>query len=198
MTDKGTIVDTMSEASAGAAENTRMLALQREQAPLRAELETLLAYEAWLLDGDRVEQWLELLADDLRYVAPVRRKIPGDMMDVHSIGQSPSMVAHFNDGKIDMGLRVKRMRTGYSHYDIPMALHRRLIGNVLLLDWDEQLGEATVCSNFLLFRAREEKEEALFAGQRDDVWRRIGDEWRLARRLIKLDHHIVAPVSFFF
>lgn len=41
-------------------------------ANLRQEFEELLYYEAWLLDHDRLEEWLELFADNVRYWVPVR------------------------------------------------------------------------------------------------------------------------------
>jgi 3-phenylpropionate/cinnamic acid dioxygenase small subunit len=176
-----------------------LLALQRDNAALREEMAAVLAYESWLLDGDRLEEWQALQAEDLRYVAPVRRKVDDDLMSVHSIDRVPSTSCIFNDGKIQLSLRIKRLRTGYSHFDKPRAVARRLVGNVILLDWDEQLGEVTLASNFMISRTREESETMLFAGQRDDIWaRQEDDSWLLRRRLIKLDHYQLPPLTLFF
>jgi 3-phenylpropionate/cinnamic acid dioxygenase small subunit len=74
-----------------------------------------------------------------------------------------------------------------------------MIGNVLLLNYDEARGEATVTSNFMVFRAREEKEEALLVGAREDLWRREAERgWLMARRMISLDHYMVPPLSVLF
>jgi len=45
------------------------LSLHLNNAALREQLSAMLAYEAWLLDNDRFEGWLGLLAPDIRYVA---------------------------------------------------------------------------------------------------------------------------------
>jgi 3-phenylpropionate/cinnamic acid dioxygenase small subunit len=175
------------------------LSLHLNNVALREQLSAMLAYEAWLLDNDRFEDWLGMLAADIRYVAPVRRKITDENLDVQTIDSAPSIVSHFNDQLPQLALRVKRLRTGFNHYDRPAALVRRMVGPVVLLDWQDSSQEAIISSGFFLFRAREEKEETLFCGARDDIWRRSSDgTWRLARRLIKLDHHIVPPLSVFF
>jgi 3-phenylpropionate/cinnamic acid dioxygenase small subunit len=173
-----------------------MMALQAEYASLCHTMAGVLAYEAWLLDNDRLEQWLNLLADDLRYVAPVRRKIADERFDVLSIDKIGSIVSHFNDSKGELALRVMRLRTGHSHYDRPKALIRRVVGHPVILAFDEQAGEVRLASSFILSRAREEKEEAVLAGQREDIWRKQADaSWLIARRLITLDHHFVPPLS---
>jgi 3-phenylpropionate/cinnamic acid dioxygenase small subunit len=176
-----------------------LLALQRQQSALRDELAAVLTLEAWLLDNDRLEDWLLLLAEDLRYVAPVRRKIENDMMSVHSIDSEPSMSSIFNDDRMQLTLRIKRLRTGFSHFDKPRAAARRLVSNVLLLGWDEHLAEATITSNFMLFRTRDQDEEMLFVGQRADIWQRQDNgDWLLRRRLVRLEHYQMPPVTTFF
>jgi len=130
---------------------------------------------------------------------PVRRKIADEALDVRTIDAAPSIVSHFNDQLPQLSLRVKRFRTGFNHYDRPAALVRRMVGPVVLLDWQDSSQEAIISSSFLLFRAREEREETLFCGARDDIWRRnAAGTWQLARRLVKLDHHIVPPLSVIF
>lgn len=189
----------MSSVETSAIATRTIIALQREQSELREELTAVLNMEAWLLDNDRLEDWLLMLAEDLRYVAPVRRKIEDDMISVHSIDREPSMSAIFNDDRMQLSLRIKRLRTGFSHFDKPRAAARRLVGNVLLLGWNEQSGEAELTSNFMLFRTREQDEEMLFVGRRDDIWQRqAGGDWLLRRRLIRLEHYQLPPVTTFF
>jgi 3-phenylpropionate/cinnamic acid dioxygenase small subunit len=169
------------------------LALQEENKPLLDVISNILIYEAWLLDNGHHDEWLDLLADDLRYLAPVRRKIYDETLTLSLFEDGKPYVSYFNDGKPDLGLRVKRLGTGQDHYNRPPPLQRRVIGNIMLLE--VLPAQISVTSNFMVFRAREEKEEALFVGARDDIWRRTDAGWRLARRLIKFDHHIVPPIS---
>jgi 3-phenylpropionate/cinnamic acid dioxygenase small subunit len=177
----------------------KFLQLQSRFAAVRKEIQTLLYYEAWLLDNNKYEQWLTLLGEDLRYMAPVRRKVEQEVLGIGSIDSGGARVCHFNDGKMDLGFRVARLRTGYDHYNKPSSFVRRMIGNVLLLNYDEARGEATVTSNFMVFRAREEKEEALLVGAREDLWRREAERgWLMARRMISLDHYMVPPLSVLF
>src|SRR5882757_526323 len=44
------------------------------QIAILAELQCFLNRETWLLDHDRLEAWLELFTDDIRYNAPVRKE----------------------------------------------------------------------------------------------------------------------------
>ena len=43
-----------------------------DRAGLRQQFEDLLYREAWLLDHDRLEEWLDLLSENIHYWAPVR------------------------------------------------------------------------------------------------------------------------------
>ncbi len=175
----------------------RVLALQSQHRSVCEELASLLTYEAWLLDNGEYDRWLALMAPELRYVVPVRRRMPKEGLDMDSI--DVTRVCHFNDGKMELGFRIGRMRTGFDHYNKPAAFVRRIVGRPLLLHYDETGGAATLTSNFMVFRAREEQEEALLVGARDDIWRRQAEGgWLLSDRLIKLDHYMVPPLSILF
>ena len=78
---------------------------------LRHEFEELLYHEAWLLDNDKLEEWLELFTDMLRYWAPVRGNLEPGREDL----SRPHLLAHFDDDKTSLTLRVKRLRTGAAH-----------------------------------------------------------------------------------
>lgn len=174
------------------------LEFQSRNRAIQHEINDLLVYEAWLLDNDQLTDWLTLIADDVNYVAPVRRKVAVENLTLASLDDDTVHVSTFNDGKAELGFRVARMNTGHDHYNKPSALHRRLVGNVLLLDYDAAGGLVTVTSNCFIFRAREDKEETLFVCARDDVWRHVDTGWQLVRRLIRMDHHMLPPVSVFF
>ena len=75
---------------------------------LRHEFEELLYHEAWLLDNDKLEEWLALFSDTMRYWAPVRGNLERGQEDL----SRPHLLAHFDDDKTSLSLRVKRLRTG--------------------------------------------------------------------------------------
>ena len=159
---------------------------------LRLEFEDLLYYEAWLLDHDRLEEWLALCAEQVRYWAPVRANVPRGRED----WARPHMLAHFDEDKGSLALRVQRIRTGVAHADEPPARVRHLVANVRVLDGDDQV--ATVTSNFIVFKSRRGREECLFVGCREDRWRRIDGTWKLEERLIILDHDVTENITVLF
>ena len=161
---------------------------------LRLEFEDILSYQAMLLDQDRLEEWLDLLAEDVRYMVPVRQKIKDERANL----ANRRALCHSNDGKPGLSLRVGRIRTGFAHYNNLHALVRNLVTNVRILDVQNGGELVQVASNFAVFRAREEKEETAFVGGRTDTWRRTDGKWLLVHRLVELNHHFVPPISVLF
>ena len=125
-----------------------------DRAGLRQQFEELLYREAWLLDHDRLEEWLELLSDNIHYWAPVRADMNRGQEDL----SPPLRLAFFDDNKDGLKLRVARIRTGAAHADEPPSRVRHLITNVQVLDAPDA---ATVkaASNFLVFKSRRNREE---------------------------------------
>ena len=159
---------------------------------LRLEFEELLYYEAWLLDHDRLEEWLELCAEQVRYWAPVRANVSRGSED----WTRQQMLAHFDEDKGSLALRVQRIRTGVAHADEPPARVRHLVSNVRVLNGNDKA--ATVTSNFIVFKSRRGREEFLFVGCREDRWCRIGETWKLEERLIVLDHDVTENITVLF
>src|SRR5712692_786701 len=161
-------------------------------ANLRQEFEELLYYEAWLLDHDRLEEWLELFADNVRYWAPVRTNQVRGKEDL----QRPQLLAHFDDDKTGLAIRVQRIRTGAAHADEPPSRVRHFVSNVRVLVAEEDRTHVT--SNFIVFKSRRGREETLFVGCREDHWRRANGKWRIEERLIILDHDVLENVTVLF
>ncbi len=161
-------------------------------ANLRQEFEELLYYEAWLLDHDRLEEWLELFADNVRYWAPVRTNQVRGKEDL----QRPQLLAHFDDDKTGLAMRVQRIRTGAAHADEPPSRVRHFVSNVRVLVAEEDRTHVT--SNFIVFKSRRGREETLFVGCREDHWRRANGKWRIEERLIILDHDVLENVTVLF
>ena len=161
-------------------------------ADLRREFEDLLYYEAWLLDHDRLEEWLGLFLDMVRYWAPIRSNVSRGQENF----SDPRQLAHFDDDKGSLTLRVLRTRTGAAHADEPPARVRHLISNVRILETHDET--ATVTSNFMVFKSRRGRDESLFVGCREDRWRRIDGAWKLEERLIILDHDVIENITVLF
>lgn len=164
-----------------------------DRAGLRQQFEELLYREAWLLDHDQLEKWLELLSDNIHYWAPVRADMNRGQEDL----SPPLRLAFFDDNKDGLKLRVARIRTGAAHADEPPSRVRHLITNVQVLDAPDA---ATVkaASNFLVFKSRRSREENLFVGCREDTWRREDGAWKLEERMILLDHNVIENITVLF
>jgi phthalate 3,4-dioxygenase subunit beta len=160
---------------------------------LRLEFEELLIDEAWLLDTDQLEAWLELFADDLRYWAPVRANLGRDAEHLHQ----PHLLAHFDDDRMTLGLRVARLRTGMAHAEEPPSRIRHCVSNVKILD-DSTADRVHVASNVMIFRGREGRDEHLFVAQRRDWWRREATGWRCSERFVLVDHDVIENITVFF
>jgi len=161
---------------------------------LRLQLEDLLYREAWLLDHDRFEEWLDLISEKIRYWAPVR----ADMERGGEDFTPPLRLGFFDDNKDGLRLRVARIRTGAAHADEPPSRVRHLITNVRVLSTLDS-DSASVASNFIVFKSRRNREENLFVGCREDLWRRdAGTGWKLEERMILLDHNVVENITVLF
>jgi 3-phenylpropionate/cinnamic acid dioxygenase small subunit len=165
------------------------------RAQLQHEVEQFLYREARLIDDLDLHAWLDLMTDDIRYWVPVRETLQNDPQGV--AGDDEIAVAHMDEDKNAMTLRVKRLDTGVAHAETPPSRTRHLITNVEVLEEDGD--EVTVQSCFHIFQSRREKTNFDWYGKRIDRLRRVDGEWKLARRKVVLDHTILPrAVSIFF
>lgn len=150
------------------------------------EAHQFLVDEAWLLDAQSYDAWLATLTDDVRYVMPVRvTTARGAGFDT-----SPGM-AHFDEDKYSLGQRVARFATEHAWTEDPPSRLRHFITNVRTFEGDDDRHLA-VQSAELLFRSRGDvNESALVSCGREDVLRRCGDHWKLARRTILTDESVL-------
>ena len=160
---------------------------------LRQQFEDLLYREALLLDQDRLEEWLDLLSENIHYWAPVR----ADMNRGKEDFSPPLRLAFFDDNKDGLRLRVARIRTGAAHADEPPSRVRHLITNVQVME-EPDTETTKVASNFLVFKSRRNREENLFVGCREDTWRLDGGAWKLDERIILLDHNVIENITVLF
>ena len=166
------------------------------------EIAEFLYREAELLDERRYADWLALLADDIRYWMPMRRNVKfGE--EGREFTREATDIAWFDEGKDTLTRRVRQIQTGIHWAEEPQSRISHLVTNVQLVEASPSVAEAQevmVRCRFLIYRNRVETETDLLVGKREDVLRREGDEWRIARRKIILDQNVLLSknLTFFF
>ncbi|WP_459971683.1 3-phenylpropionate/cinnamic acid dioxygenase subunit beta [Mycobacterium sp. MUNTM1] len=153
------------------------------------QAQQFLVDEAYLLDAQQYEAWLDTLTDDVRYAMPVRvTTARGAGFDT-----SPGM-DHFDEDKYSLSQRVARMGTEHVWAEDPPSRLRHFITNVRTFEPDDSDDTAhlVVESAELLFRSRGDvNDSALMSCGRQDVLRRCDDRWKLARRTIIADESVL-------
>jgi 3-phenylpropionate/cinnamic acid dioxygenase small subunit len=169
---------------------------------LTQEVTEFLYREAELLDERRYDEWLALLADDLRYWMPMRRNVKygEEQREFTREGQD---IAWFDEGKDTLTRRVKQIQTGIHWAEEPVSRISHLVTNVQIVEATPSVAEArevTVRCRFLIYRNRVETETDILVGKREDVLRRESEGWRIARRKIVLDQNVLLSknLTFFF
>ena len=155
---------------------------------LKQEIEDFLYREAELLDDRRYEEWLDLLTDDVSYFMPMRRNVPADEME-REFTREGLDANWFDEGKDTLTRRVKQIRTGVHWAEQPPSRICHMVTNIQIAD--ATADDVTVRSRFLLYRNRVETETDFLVGKREDRLRRVGGEWKIARRKIILDQSVL-------
>jgi len=163
---------------------------------LGQEITDFLYREAELLDERRYREWLDLLADDVRYWMPIRRNVKlGD--EEAEFTRADSDINWFDEGKETLSRRVKQIETGIHWAEEPRSRLSHLVTNVQMQAAEPSLAaaqEVLVTSRFLIYRNRVETETDILVGRREDQLRRNGAGaagWLLARRKIILDQNVL-------
>ena len=165
---------------------------QLEQLLLQYEVENFLAREAELLDERKYNDWLALLDDDLRYWMPLTRNFKyGNAQDEYT--KERAETAWFDEDKKTLSQRVKQIQGGDHWVEEPASRTTHLVASVRVDSVDGD--EVGVKSRFMVYANRGERETSFFVGKRNDVLRRTDSGFRLLRRAIYLDQHIVTAKS---
>jgi len=169
---------------------------------LKQEIEEFLYHEAELLDERRYEDWLKLIADDIRYWMPMRRNVKvGE--HAREFTRADHDINWFDEGRETLERRVRQIMTGIHWAEEPVSRISHMVSNVQLLEVRPALAEATEIlakCRFLIYRNRVETETDILVGKREDLLRRAGEGWQLARRKIILDQNVLMTknLTFFF
>jgi 3-phenylpropionate/cinnamic acid dioxygenase small subunit len=150
--------------------------------PAHNDVTDFLYEEAHFLEQGEFEDWLLLLDDAIRYVAPVRRT----RLRHEGSGFDPVM-NHFEDNLPTLKQRVRRLRTRYAFAEDPPSRTRRLVTNIRVHE-TAAAGELAVSSSLLVLRNRlDDPQSHLVSALREDVLRQHPDGLKLARRTVLLD-----------
>lgn len=164
------------------AETRAMLPVDRHLALTQA-----LYYEARLLDEERYADWLDLLADDVRYRMPLTaRRFRADRSA--ALAEGPGYV--FDDDKGRLRIRVQRLESGLVWAEDPRNAVRRIVSNVEIYRADDE-SEAVVHSVIEIHRSRIDAQERRLTAARTDRWCEAQGQWRLVTRDIRFDHPVV-------
>ncbi|MDE0238910.1 MAG: aromatic-ring-hydroxylating dioxygenase subunit beta [bacterium] len=152
---------------------------------LQHRVEQFLYREVRLLSELRLEEWLDLFTDDVRYWMPARATVDGRPDAVSADGE----MAYFDDDKEFLAARIERLRSSLAHAEQPPSRMRYFISNVEVLEVNDD-GLDVRC-NLLVYQSRLERTEVMYVGRREDRLRRHGKQWRIAHRKVILDQTLV-------
>ena len=156
---------------------------------LRQRVEDFYYLEAELLDERKLREWFILLADDIRYWMPIRHNPLERPENISEELSKPGESYYFDDDIKSLKIRVERAYSKIAWAEVPPSRTRHLITNVRIKKDDGN--EIAAHSNFLVYRTRMESDKDLFVGARQDILRRVGDTFQIARRTIILDQAVL-------
>jgi PAH dioxygenase small subunit len=159
-----------------------------------AEIVEFVYREAELLDDNRFGEWLNMLAEDIHYVMPVRTT------QFRARGDGFQDVAFFEENYVSLRTRVKRLETEFAWAETPPSRTRHFITNVLA-EPGRKGNEFNVRSSFMVARTRSDQGYQLFTGRRQDVLRRsAAGDYTVAERRILIDQTVLSGsnLSIFF
>ena len=156
---------------------------------LRHRIEDFFYLEAELLDERKLREWLDLLTSDVRYWMPIRHNPldrPENLLDELA---KPGEGFYFDDNLESLRIRVERVYAKNAWAEMPPSRTRHLISNIRIKKDDGR--EIEVHSNFLVYRTRMEADQDIFVGTRQDLLRRVGNGFKIAKRTIILDQAVL-------
>ena len=169
---------------------------------LKNEIEDFLYQEAELLDERNFEEWLELLADDIRYWMPMRRNVKFGELD-REFTREGQDINWFDEGKETLDRRVRQILTGVHWAEEPLSRICHFVTNVQILRATPSTTDPTEVSvkcRFLIYRNRVQTETDFLIGKREDTLRKVDGAWKIAERKIILDQNVLLAknLTFFF
>jgi 3-phenylpropionate/cinnamic acid dioxygenase small subunit len=162
-----------------------------ERVILQHDVEQFLYKEARLLDERRLEEWLELLAEELHYWMPMRRNIKFGDWDLE-FTSAETEINWFDEGKDILAGRIRQINTGVHWPEEPVSRFEHLISNVEVVS--EEGDQIRVNSKFHCYQNRLQDEVNQWVGRREDLLRRDSEtKFKIVRRKIILAQNVMLP-----
>ncbi|HET9731436.1 MAG TPA: 3-phenylpropionate/cinnamic acid dioxygenase subunit beta [Acidimicrobiales bacterium] len=154
--------------------------------PRHLEASQFLVDEAYVLDAQQYDLWLDMLTDDVRYLMPVRVSTArGAGFDT-----APKM-GHFDEDRYSLERRVARFATEHAFTEDPPSRLRHHVTNIRCTE-GPSADELRVDSAVMLFRSRGDvRPPAFISAGRHDLLRRVHGRWKLAHRLVLVDESVL-------
>jgi p-cumate 2,3-dioxygenase beta subunit len=152
-----------------------------EPAISRPEVEDLFYAEAALLDEWKLEEWLELLTEDVTYQVP-----PTDLPDA----DAKTALFIIADDALRLRSRVKQLLGKSAWAENPHSRTRRIISNVRVIGSEGE--EVRVTANFVVYRLRYELMDTYVGRYEYTLVRRAG-KLKIRERKAVLDLEALRP-----
>jgi 3-phenylpropionate/cinnamic acid dioxygenase small subunit len=140
---------------------------------LRSEIEQFLYREAWLLDHDRLDEWLGLFTDDATYWIPLQAN-QADPLTASSIV--------YDDRKL-LEVRVRQFQHPRAHARTPAPRTVHQVGNVQVVEAGAH--DVRVSSTLVLVEYRRERQR-VWGALVEHRLRRTADGLRIAAKRVDL------------
>ena len=157
------------------------------QQGLWLELMQFYIREAWLLDGRKFKEWLDLFTDDVLYFMPRRKNVL--RREAHREVTPLGDLAILEEDKRYLEMRVARLETSMAWAEDPPSRTRHLIGNLEAAPLEN--GDVEARTAFLVYRSHLETDSQLLSGYREDVLRNVNGARKIAKRTIVLDANVL-------
>jgi 3-phenylpropionate/cinnamic acid dioxygenase small subunit len=162
-----------------------------ERVILQHEVEQFLYQEARLLDERRLDEWLDLLADELHYWMPMRRNIKFGDWDLE-FTNAENEINWFDEGKDVLAGRIRQINTGIHWPEEPVSRFEHIVTNVEVVSVEADA--IHVNSKFFCYQNRLQDEVNHFVGRREDRLRRDPEtRFKIVKRKIILAQNVMLP-----
>jgi 3-phenylpropionate/cinnamic acid dioxygenase small subunit len=152
----------------------------------KERIREFLIYEAELLDDFRLDEWLELVAEDFVLKVPVRTTREANSEQPEFSEEN----YYFNDGYEMVREQIRRINKEYAWSENPRSRLRHIISNFRM----NRTGENTirVKNNQLVYREKDDSETYdLLPAERHSTLRQEDDGFKLTERTVYLDQKVV-------
>lgn len=162
-----------------------------EDVILQRQVERFLYREARLLDERKMDDWLDLLAEDLIYWMPMRRNIKFGDWDLE-FTSADNEINWFDEGKDVLAGRIRQLNTGLHWPEEPVSRFEHFVTNVEVVGAEGD--QIQVNSKFFCYQNRLQDEVNHFVGRREDVLRRDrATKFKIVKRKIILAQSVMLP-----